>query len=41
MEKKGQTFQEAMVEILTAKKAPERLISKFIKDNNKVKIPFG
>jgi len=30
-----------MVEILTAKKASERVINKFIKDTNRVQIPFG
>lgn len=41
MERKGQTFQEAMVDILTAKKASKEVISKFIKDTNRVQIPFG
>jgi hypothetical protein len=30
-----------MVEILITKKAPERVINKFIRDNNQIQIPFG
>ena len=40
MDKKGQTFQEAMTEILTTKKAPNLVIQKFSRDTNKMQIPF-
>ena len=40
MEKKNQTFQEVMQEILTLKKATGFVIKKFEKDTNQVEIPF-
>ena len=40
MDKKGQTFQETMVELLQAKKASEKVVNKFIKDTSRVDIPF-
>lgn len=40
MERKRQSFKEAMIDILTQKKASISTIKKFIKDMDKVKLPF-
>lgn len=40
MEKKEQSFQETMTEILQAKKASEKVVNKFIRDTKRVQIPF-
>ena len=40
MDKKGQTFQEAMTEILNTKKASPLVIQKFSRDTTKMQIPF-
>ena len=40
MEKKEQTFQEAMVEILEQKRAELSVINKFLRETKKVSIPF-
>ena len=40
MEKKDQTFKDAMVEILIQKRAPEKVIRKFVRDKSNEKVPF-
>jgi len=40
MEKQQQTYQEVLVDILKDRKATEKVVNKFIRDNNRVKIPF-
>ena len=40
MEKKGQTFQDTMIDILREKKATEKVINKFIRDTSRIQIPF-
>ena len=40
MEKKGQSYKDTMVEILTQKKAPEKVIRAFMRDKVNDQIPF-
>ena len=40
MEKKEQTFQETMVEILEQKRADLNVINRFLRETKKVSIPF-
>ena len=40
MDKNELTYQEAIVQILKQHKAAEKVVNKFIRDSNRVPIPF-
>lgn len=40
MEKNQLTYQEVVVQILQQRKASEKIINKFVRDSNRIPIPF-